>query len=266
VNSTPPHEPDVVPSIDTGVPHSARVWNYWLGGKDNFAIDREVGDQVRKDYPPIVDDALASRAFLGRVVRFLAGDAGIRQFLDLGTGLPAVNATHEVAQLIDPACRIVYVDNDPLVLVHARALLTSHTGGPIDYIDADVREPAPILERASKTLDFSKPIAVLMLGILGNITNYDETRVIVQTIIDAVASGSCLVINDGLSTPARDAATDRAAQHGPRYTNRTLEQVTAYFDGLQLLEPGVVSTPMWRPAPGVDAQPLDLLCGVGRKP
>src|SRR5690348_8145736 len=157
------------PPIDTSVPHSARVWNYWLGGKDHYPVDRLVGDQVMAMFPDITRLARADRAFLGRAVRYLAGDAGIRQFLDIGTGLPTANNTHEVAQGIAPESRIVYVDNDPLVLVHARALLTSTPEGACDYIDADLRETGKILSEAARTLDFARPVALMMLGIVGQV-------------------------------------------------------------------------------------------------
>jgi len=154
-SSTAGHQP---PKVDTGVPHSARIWNYWLGGKDNFPADRAVGDQMLALMPDLVDSARADRAFLGRAVRYLAGGAGIRQFLDIGTGLPTANNTHEVAQAVAPECRIVYVDNDPIVLAHARALLTSTPQGATDYIDADPHEPDKLLQAAARTLDFEQPI------------------------------------------------------------------------------------------------------------
>ena len=152
--------------LDTGVPHSARLWNYWLGGKDNFAVDREVADQILTMVPEMVASARADRAYLGRVVRYLAGEVGIRQFLDVGTGIPTADNTHEVAQRVAPSSRIVYVDNDPMVLAHARALLTSHPEGKTDYLDADLRQPERVIEGARRTLDFTQPIAVTMLGVL----------------------------------------------------------------------------------------------------
>ncbi len=167
------------PKLDTSVPHSARVWNYWLGGKDNFAVDRVVGDQLQEMNPQIVRIAQEDRAFLGRVVRYLAADVGIRQFLDIGTGLPTADNTHEVAQRVAPDSRIVYVDNDPLVLVHARALLTSSPQGACDYIEADLHEPDKILEGAARTLDFAKPVAVMLLGIVLFVTDDDEAQAIV---------------------------------------------------------------------------------------
>jgi hypothetical protein len=259
--------------IDVTVPHSARVWNYWVGGKDNFAVDREVGDKVREVYPEIVEVARASRAFLRRAVTFLAGEAGIRQFLDIGTGLPTADNTHQVGQRMVPEARIVYADNDPLVLAHARALLVGTPQGMTDYVDADVREPEKILQEAAKTLDFDRPVALMMLGILGNVVDYDEARSIVSRLLAAVPSGSYLVVNDGTNVihpQQREAAHQEYEERGASpYIPRTPEQITAYFDGLELLEPGVVSTPRWRPElkPGESLpEEMDVFCGVARKP
>jgi S-adenosyl methyltransferase len=255
--------------LDTSVPHSARIWNYWLGGKDNFAADREVGDQVREVYPDIVAVARASRAFLFRAVQYLAGEMGIRQFLDIGTGLPTADNTHEVAQRLAPTSCVVYVDNDPLVLVHARALLTSSAEGATDYIEADVHDPDKILHAAARTLDFNQPIALMMLGILGNVIDYDEARAIVRRLLDAVPSGSFLVVNDGTTSKARDEASQVGSDAGVTYIVRSPEQIAGFFDGTELVEPGVVSTPRWRPdlSVGADAAAeLDVFCGVGRKP
>jgi hypothetical protein len=256
--------------LDTSVPHSARVWNYWLGGKDNFAADRAMGEQVREVFPDIVEIARVSRAFLARAVEYLAGEAGMRQFLDIGTGLPTADNTHEVAQRVDPGSRVVYVDNDPLVLVHARALLTSTPEGATDYLDADVHDPDKILQGALRTLDFSRPVALMMLGILGHVTDFQEARSIVKRLVDALPSGSHVVINDGTNVvrpEARDAATEVTVEAGTAYIPRTPEQIASFFEGLELVEPGVVSTPRWRPRPG-DGVPaeLDVFCAVGRKP
>jgi O-methyltransferase involved in polyketide biosynthesis len=267
---TAPRDPS--PSrLDTTRPHSARVWNYFLGGKDNFAADRQLGEQIRAVYPEIVEVARVSRAFLGRAVTFLAAEAGIQQFLDIGTGLPTVDNTHQVAQRVSPSARIVYVDNDPLVLAHARALLTSSSQGVCDYVDADVRDPNTILEAAARTLDFSRPVALTMLGILGNVVDYEQARSIVRRLVDAVASGSYLVVNDGtnvVQARARDEATQISIDAGVPYIARSPEQIARFFDGLDLLEPGVVSTPRWRPPPAAGALPdeVDVFCGVARKP
>jgi hypothetical protein len=172
------------PEIDTSVAHSARIWNYWLGGKDHYPVDRRVGDQILEMFPHIAYLARADRAFLGRAVRYLVGEAGIRQFLDIGTGLPTADNTHEVAQRVAPECRIVYVDNDPLVLTHARALLTSTPVGVTDYVDADLREPDKIVQAAASSLDFAQPVAVMLLGILHHISDDDEAYAIIDQLVD----------------------------------------------------------------------------------
>ncbi len=251
--------------VDTSVPHSARVWNYWLGGKDNFPADRELGDRVFEVYPDIVHVARAQREFLARAITFLAGEVGIRQFLDIGTGLPTADNTHEVAQRIAPDSRIVYVDNDPLVLVHARALLTSAVGGATAYVDADVRDPDRILAEAAEVLDFSQPVALVMFGILGNVADTGEAQAIAKRLLDGVPSGSYLTLNDGTHGEAVDKAIEITQADGHPYNLRTPDQVTSFFDGLEVVEPGIVSTPLWRPAAGVDPQPLFIYGGVGRK-
>jgi hypothetical protein len=258
------------PGLDTSVPQTARIWNYWLGGKDNFPVDREVGDQILEAFPAIVENARASRAFLARAVRYLAGEAGIRQFLDIGTGLPTANNTHEVAQAVAPECRIVYVDNDPIVLTHARALLTSTPEGATAYIDADLRDPDRILQEAASTLDFSQPIAVMLMGILGHIADDDQARSIVERLMGGVVSGSYLTINDGSDTSEEvvEAARIWNQSANPTYHLRSPERIARFFDGLELVEPGVVSPPRWRPEPGPSGIPaeIDSYCGVGRKP
>ncbi len=263
---SPNHEP--ASALDTGVPHSARVWNYWLGGKDNFAADRAAGDQIQEAYPEVVEIARASRAFLIRAARYLVGEADIRQFLDIGTGLPTADNIHEVAQRIAPESRIVYVDNDPMVLAHARALLSSSPEGA-DYVDADVHRPDKILQDAARTLDFTRPIALMLLGILGNVADTGEARSIVNRLVDAVPSGSYLVINDGTKTAEVHVEAERTAHEaGHQYVLRTPEQVASFFEGLELVEPGVVSTPLWRPEPSASGEPAELAvhCGVARKP
>ena len=255
-------------SLDASVPHSARVWNYWLGGKDNFAADRELGDQIMQVFPDIVDIAQQSRRFLTRAVRYLAGEVGIEQFLDIGTGLPSADNTHEVAQRINPSARIVYVDNDPLVLVHARALLTSSPQGVTDYLDADVHDPDTTLRGATKILDFTKPIALMMLGILGNVEDYDQARTIVDRLVAALPSGSYLVVNDGtnvINPEARDQATRISIKAGTPYIARHPDQIAGFFHGLDLVEPGVVSSSQWRPDAPAPAE-VDVFCGMARKP
>ena len=253
-------------AIDTTVPHSARIWNYWLGGKDNYAVDREAGDQYKEIFPGIAVVARTSRAFLTRAVRYLAAEAGIRQFLDIGTGLPTANNTHEVAQRVAPESRIVYVDNDPLVLAHARALLTSSPEGACEYLDADIRNPAAILDTAAGLLDFTQPIALMLMGIMGHFTD-EEAYPIVSRLQAGLPSGSYFALYDGADTneafnQAQQGYNDSGAV--PYYL-RSPEQFTRYFAGLELVEPGVVPVPHWRPDP--DAAPVEIYsyCGVGYK-
>ncbi len=258
------------PKIDTTVPHSARIWNYWIGGKDNYPVDRAAGDQVIATFPDITRMARSARAFLMRAVRYLVAEAAMRQFLDIGTGLPTANNTHQVAQAIAPESRIVYVDNDPLVLVHARALLTSTAEGACDYIDADVREPEKILAGAAKTLDFTKPVAIMLLGILGQIPDSDHPQSIIKRLFDAVPSGSYLAFGDSANTSeAYNEAIRNYNQHSAYpYNLRSPEQITGFFDGLELVEPGIVPVTRWRPeaTPFGDAGEVPGLGGVGRKP
>jgi hypothetical protein len=259
--------------LDTTVSHSARIWNYWLGGKDNFAVDREAGDKVAAMLPSIVVQARADRAFLGRAIRYLAGEAGVRQFLDIGTGLPTADNTHEVAQRLAPEARIVYADNDPMVLLHARALLTSSPEGVCDYIDGDLREPDQILDQAARTLDFTQPVALMLLGIVHHIPDTDQAYSIVRRLTTALAPGSYLTINHSTSA-VHGAAMEEAVAHWnrvgtPSMTLRTPQQIARFFDGLDLLEPGVVSCSRWRPdISPVGGQPpeVDEFCGVARKP
>lgn len=256
------------PKIDTSVPHSARIWNYWLGGKDNYPVDREAGDRYQEAFPQIVDVARAGRYFLARSVRFLAGEAGIRQFIDVGTGLPAADNTHEVAQRVAPDCRVVYVDNDPLVLAHARALLTSTPEGSCDYVDTDMRNSGAVLAAAARTLDLTQPVAVLFMGVLGHVANYDESRAIVTALLGGVPAGSYLALKDSVGGQARMEANERYEQTGAApYISRTAEQVEGYFAGLDLVPPGVVPVGDWRPDPSpFPPVAVDSLAGVGRKP
>jgi O-methyltransferase involved in polyketide biosynthesis len=252
------------------VPHNARVWDYWLGGKDNFEIDRRMGDTVREMFPVISDVAGTSRQFLARVVRFLAGEAGIRQFLDIGTGLPTAHNTHEVAQAVAPDARIVYVDNDPLVLVHARALLASSPEGRTDYVDADVHNTEHVLTGAARTLDLSRPVAIMMLGILNFVLDDDEARRVVRTLLDAVPSGSYLAVTHPtvelggeMNIPAMEFWNKRAK---PLIRARDEAGVAAFFEGLDLIDPGLVPAPMWRPVDGSEPVVTPLWAAVGRKP
>jgi len=258
------------PRLDTSTAHSARVWNYLLDGKDNFAADREVGDMILQLFPGIAHIARLQRRFLARAVRYLAGEAGIRQFLDIGTGLPTANNTHEIAQQVAPDSRIVYVDNDPLVLVHARALLTSAPGGRTSYVEADVRDTREILEESARTLDFSQPVALMMLGIMGQLPDSDAPRAIVTTLLGALPPGSYLALSDGTDTnPELNRAIAAYNQSSASsYYLRSQEEITRFFDGLTLVPPGVVPTSRWRPEladASTEPREVDAICGVGRK-
>jgi hypothetical protein len=265
------HDGTAGTAIDSTVPHSARIWNYWLGGKDNYAVDREAGDQYVKVFPGIVDVARAGRAFIARAVRYLTAEAGIRQFLDVGTGLPTADNTHQIAQRAAPESRIVYVDNDPLVLAHARALLTSTPEGATDYIDADMRDPEALLARAAASLDFDQPVALLLMGVMGHIPDDDEAQSIVQRLRVGLSSGSYLAVYDGITevveafNEAQQGYDDTGAVP---YKLRGPEQVARFFDGLEFVEPGLVQVSQWRPeATGPGAGPdSPSLAGVGRKP
>jgi hypothetical protein len=252
------------------VAHQARVYDYWLGGKDNFPADREAGDRALEAYPQMVMAVRANRAFLMRAVRFLAGEVGIRQFLDIGTGIPTANNTHEVAQSVAPDSRITYVDNDPVVLLHARELLTSTREGACAYIDADFRDPGNILAEAAKLLDFTKPTALMLLGILQLIPDEDDPYGAVATLLAALSPGSYLVI----SHPAGDidnravaAAAVLDTMSAEKRTMRTQAEVARFFAGLELLPPGIVQVSQWRPESEVAAGSPDARWGgVGRKP
>jgi hypothetical protein len=261
-------EPPV--KIDESIPHSARLWNYWLGGKDNFAVDRQAGDQVLALVPQLVESARADRAFLGRAVRYLATELGVRQFLDIGTGIPTADNTHQVAQAVAPDARIVYVDNDPMVLVHARALLTSTSQGATDYIEADLREPNAILQSAKRTLDFDRPIAIMLLGIVNFIVDDDEAHKIVDRLIETVPSGSFVVISHptlGPDPKAAVAALDLWNNTGAaQMTLRTPDQIASFFADLELVEPGVVTCSRWHPDPGASTDEVLHYGAVGRKP
>jgi hypothetical protein len=260
-----------LPNIDPTVPRPARVWNYWQGGKDNYAADRQVGDRIRARNPDIVEIARAARQFLVRAVTYLARDAKMRQFLDIGIGFPAAYNTHDVAQSVAPESRIVYVDHDPLVLAHARALLVSDPRGATAYVDADLREPDKILAHAADTLDFTRPIALMLMGILANITDDDEAYAIVRRLVDALPPGSHLALYDDTNVIHGEAMDEMVRQwnetgENPR-VNRTPQKLERFFDGLQLLDPGVVSVTRWRPGPVEvgEIREVDDFAGVGVK-
>ena len=256
--------------FDTDKAHMARVYDYWLGGKDHFAADRAAGDAVIQAYPGVITTVRANRALLTRMVRYLAGEAGIVQFLDIGTGIPSANNTHEVAQSVTPNARVVYVDNDPVVLAHARALLTSGPAGVTSYLDADLRDPGPILDQAADTLDFSRPMAVMLMGVMHLVSDEDDPAGIVASLKSAVPPGSYLA----LSHPAADIDADAMADAQQRQNQMQAEQVrfrrrdevAGFFDGLEMIEPGLVRAPEWRPGTPAEAQARAALwAGLGRK-
>jgi hypothetical protein len=252
------------------VAHVARVYNYWLGGKDNFAADRKAGDEALRTYPEIASSVRANRAFLARAVRLLVRNMGIRQFLDIGTGIPAADNTHEVAQSLAPESRIVYADNDPIVLSHARALLYSTPRGTCDYIDADLRDTAKILDEATRTLDFTKPIAIMLIAILHCIPDAGDPNGIVTRLLDAVPQGSFLAISHPASDLGGRGHTEMQRRVNPlmsaQVTLRTKAEVITFFDGLWILKPGIVVASKWRPATESEANaPAAAWVGVGHK-
>ena len=263
------------PEIDTARPHAARMYDYYLGGKDNFAADRQTAQDLLQVVPTVRSAARENRAFLGRAVRYLVAEAGIRQFLDIGTGLPSANNVHEVAQGVAPSCRIVYVDNDPIVLAHARALLTSSAEGKTAYIHADFRDPEKILgDPATRhTLDFSKPVALMLVAILHFIPDSDDPQRVIRTLLGALPSGSYLVASHVTDEHDPDtlAGAGRAySERGLRGQIRTSEEFAdLVFAGLEMVDPGVVVVSEWRPQ-GTGPRPLasevNTYGGVARKP
>jgi hypothetical protein len=265
-SSAPPSD-SLAASLNVEVPHPARMWNYWLGGKDNFPADRAAAVRAMEVMPQITDIARSSRVLLDRIVTHLAGELGIRQFLDIGTGLPTADNTHEVAQRIAPDSKVVYVDNDPLVLVHARALLVGRPEGVTSYVDADVRDPEKILRGAAEVLDLDQPVGLILFGVMANVIDDDEAYAVVKRLTGAMPSGSYLALNDGTASPERDEAIRRNEHTGnPPYRSRTPEDLVRFFDGLELLKPGVVSTPLWRPGRKARGKSLDSYCGFARIP
>jgi hypothetical protein len=259
------------PLLDTSHAHPARIYDYWLGGKDNFAADRAAGDRIIEIRPTIRRDIRANRAFMHRAARNLA-EAGMLQFLDVGTGIPTKPNLHEVAQPVAPAARIVYVDNDPVVLAHARALLASSEEGATSYIDADLREPGEILEQAARTLDFTQPVVVVLVGILHLISDDEDPYGIVARLMSAVPPGSYLAI----CHPASDINAEVVAESARRYnesvitkqTRRSFAEVSRFFDGLDVVQPGVVQCHRWRPEGGISVDDYEVSgwAAVGRKP
>ncbi|WP_309238581.1 SAM-dependent methyltransferase [Actinoplanes aureus] len=251
---------------EPSVPHTARIWNYLLGGTDNFAVDRAVAEQVLVGQPALAENARLSRAFLTRVVRYLAGEAGIRQFLDIGAGLPTADNTHEVAQSVAPDSRIVYVDNDPLVLTHGGALLTSHPDGATAYVDASLYDMAYVLREAARTLDFDQPVAVLFMGVLGHVEDDAVAKNLVRAALDAVPSGSYLAICDGtdITPEVVEAARIWNESAALPYHLRSPARLAQFFEGLELVDPGLVPVTRWHPETGLHE--IDQYGAVGRKP
>jgi len=256
--------------FDTSVPSPARMWNYWVGGKDHFAADREAADKIMAAMPSLPAIARSVRYFLIDIVHSLTVDYGIRQFLDIGTGLPTADNTHDVAQRAAPESRIVYADYDPVVLAHARALLTSSPEGKTDYIEADLRETGTILSAAARTLDFSKPVAILLLAVLHFIPEEDDPYAIVRELMDAAPSGSFLVI---VHAPS-DRSPEEMAEHTRRYNAsgaesmrpRSQEEILRFFAGLELIGPGVAPLSEWLPEEQAGPASAEAVGGVGRKP
>ncbi len=264
------------PGVDASTAHPARMWNYWLGGRDYFAADRAAGDEVGREFTHVAEMARAERAFLVRAVRFLAGPARIRQFLDIGAGLPAGGNTHEIAQRIAPDTGVVYADNDPVVLAHAMALLASPMlastpEGVVRYIDADLRDVAAVLAGSAGTLDHGRPVALMLLGVLGYVGDFGAARSITSQLMDALPAGSYLAIADGVAASefvgnAHQRYNERAATP---YHLRRPEQLASFFDGLDLVEPGIVPCPQWKPDArdegGGPPGEAVAYCGVARK-
>jgi hypothetical protein len=261
-----------LPAFDTHVPNPARIWNYWVGGKDNFAADREAAEKVLQAMPAMPLIARLVRRFLIEVVDRLASGYGIRQFLDIGTGLPTADNTHDVAQRAAPESRIVYVDHDPVVLSHARALLTSSPEGATDYVQADLRDTGTIVAEAARTLDFRQPVAVLLIAVLHFIPDADDPYGIVKRLMDAMPSGSCLVISHAASDIAAGATAEMARRYNERspvpITPRSREQVARFFDGLDMMPPGLVPLSHWWESGRAEAGTASELagyCGIGWK-
>ena len=262
------------PPFDISVAHPARIYDYWLGGKDNFAADRAAGDKVIELRPEIVHGVRANRRFLGRAVTYLTAEAGVRQFLDIGTGLPSANNTHEVAQKIAPDARIVYVDNDPIVLAHARALLTSTPDGKTAYVSADLRDAGTILREAGTTLDFTQPVALMLLMTLQYIPDSDDPHALLRTYIDALAPGSYLVISNTVIENGDPVLTESARRMNESMggkttqTRRASEAIARFFDGLDMVDPGLVALNRWRPGPEDPKLDKDIpaVAAIGRKP
>ena len=272
--STPPARTDSskLPPFDPSVPNPARMWNYWLGGKDNFSADRELAERVLEAMPSMPLIARAARLFLIDAVHQLTTEHGVRQFLDIGTGLPTADNTHDVAQRAAPESKIVYVDYDPIVLSHAQALLTSTPEGQTDYIQADLRNTGTILRGAAHALDLTRPVAVLLIAVLHFIPDADDPYAVVARLMDAVPSGSYLVMAHAASDIAPEASAEMARRYNAMslasITPRSRDQVARFFDGLDLLPPGLVPISQWGLSGQIDPATGGLVgyCAIARKP
>ncbi|WP_432992295.1 SAM-dependent methyltransferase [Dactylosporangium sp. CA-233914] len=261
--------------IDTSVPHPARRYSYWLGGKDHFAADRESGDAIARAFPAVVELARANRAFLRRGVRFLA-ESGIRQFLDIGTGLPAPDNTHEVAQRVEPSSRVVYADNDPIVMAHAQALLVGDPRGRTSYLEADVRDAGGLLRRRElrDTLDLREPVGLLLVAVLHFLHDDEQVAAVVRRLTGALAPGSYVMLSHGtmdFSDSDGVAAYEKMfASGGTDVRARSGATLQGYLDGLDLVAPGIVPVADWRPddpaAPRPVSRDLGIYAAVARKP
>ncbi|MGW2318535.1 SAM-dependent methyltransferase [Streptomyces sp. NPDC001680] len=261
-------EPAAVP-IDTTRPHPARVYDWFLGGKDNYPVDEELGRRIMAIDEGAARAARANRAFMRRATRALAED-GVRQFLDIGTGIPTEPNLHQIAQSVAPDARVVYVDNDPIVLAHASALLRGTPEGVTEYVQADARDPRAILEQAARVLDFGRPVALSLIALLHFVADEDGAHAVLSTLLDALAPGSCLVLSTMTADFERENVERGIAAYaagGVTLVARSRDEVAAFFTGLDLLEPGVVSVTDWRPDEAPDgAGPVSLYGAVGRKP
>jgi hypothetical protein len=260
-----------LPGLDTSVANAARMWNYWIGGKDNYRVDREAGELVREAMPALPLVARMLRRFLITTVNELSA-AGVRQFLDIGTGMPTADNTHDVAQRAAPESRIVYVDHDPVVISHARALLTSNPAGKTDYIQADLRDWTTISAGAQQTLDFSRPVAVLLIAVLHFILDAEDPHEVISRMIADLAPGSYLVIAHAASDIEAGTAAAMARSYNAtsslNITPRDRATVTRFFDGMELTGPGLMPLAQWwGTAPATTSGPgLSCYCGVARKP
>lgn len=259
------------PHLHDTVPHSARIWSYWLGGKGHYPVDRQAADAFEQVFPLVRPHARASRDFLARAVRHLAADLGVRQFLDLGAGLPVAQGqnVHEIAQGIHPAARVVYVDYDPEVILHVEDLTGSTPPGQTAYLQADMGDHEEVLRQAGATLDLTEPVAVLLSDVMGHVAPLEAASAMTRAYLDAVPSGSHLLLSHSVHTEHEPRLQEYLNATGAAlpYHLRTMDEVRSLFDGLDLIEPGLVPQPQWRPTPASpDGPPTAGAAGVARKP